>query len=155
MKKFYTAIFALFASIQMMAQGWPANYNGVMLQGFFWDSYAETKWSNLESQADTLAKYYRLIWVPQSGYCNTLTNQMGYADIWWFDQKSCFGSAAELKSMIKTFKAKNLLTIADVVINHKNGNTNWCDFPTFRFTYSWLYIRMGCRSDSLYGSCQW
>ena len=150
MKKFYTAIFALFASIQMMAQGWPANYNGVMLQGFFWDSYAETKWSNLESQADTLAKYYRLIWVPQSGYCNALTNQMGYADIWWFNQKSCFGSAAELKSMIKTFKAKNLLTIADVVINHKNGNTNWCDFPTETWeghgTMTWSLADI-CKND--------
>ena len=150
MKKFYTAIFALFASIQMMAQGWPANYNGVMLQGFFWDSYAETKWSNLESQADTLAKYYRLIWVPQSGYCNALTNQMGYANIWWFNQKSCFGSAAELKSMIKTFKAKNLLTIADVVINHKNGNTNWCDFPTETWeghgTMTWSLADI-CKND--------
>ena len=25
-----------------MAQGWPASYGGVMLQGFFWDSYKET-----------------------------------------------------------------------------------------------------------------
>ena len=36
----------------VLAQGWPANYDGVMLQGFYWDSYADTKWTNLESQAD-------------------------------------------------------------------------------------------------------
>ena len=112
------------------AEGWPADYSGVMLQGFYWDSYGETKWTKLESQAETLAEYFDLIWVPQSGYCNSLTNQMGYSDIWWFDQKSCFGTAEELKSMIQTFKSKGLFTIADVVINHKNGNTSWCDFPT-------------------------
>ena len=112
------------------AEGWPSNYGGVMLQGFYWNSFNDSKWTNLESQAETLAEYFDLIWVPQSGYCNSLSNQMGYSDIWWFDQKSCFGTADELKSMIQTFKSKGLLTIADVVINHKNGNTSWCDFPT-------------------------
>lgn len=121
---------SLIIPMTMSAQGWPSDYDGVMLQGFYWDSYSDTQWTNLESQADTLSKYFQLIWVPQSGYCNSLTNQMGYADIWWFDQKSAFGSAEQLKSMIKTFKQKGLLTIADVVINHKSGNTNWCDFPT-------------------------
>lgn len=111
------------------AQGWPENYDGVMLQGFYWDSYADTQWKNLESQADELSQYFNLIWVPQSGYCNTLTNQMGYSDIWWLDHKSAFGSEAELRSMIKTFRQKGLGTIADVVINHKNGNKSWTDFP--------------------------
>ena len=64
-----------------------------MFQSFYWDSYQDTQWTNLTSQADTLAKYFDLVWVPQSGYCNSLTNQMGYADIWWFNQKSAFGTA--------------------------------------------------------------
>lgn len=25
----------------LFAQGWPANYGGVMLQGFYWDSYED------------------------------------------------------------------------------------------------------------------
>lgn len=130
MKKIYLTLITIFCTLNILAQGWPANYGGVMLQGFYWDSYTDTQWSNLENQADTLSKYFNLIWVPQSGYCNTYTNQMGYADIWWFNQNSCFGTDRELKSMITTFKGKGLLTIADVVINHKNGKTNWCDFPT-------------------------
>ncbi|SFG58810.1 alpha-amylase family glycosyl hydrolase [Prevotella sp. KH2C16] len=150
MKRFYTLLLALAAYTALFAQGWPANYSGVMLQGFYWDSYDDTRWSNLKSQADTLAKYYQLVWVPQSGYCNTLSNQMGYADIWWFDQKSAFGTADELKAMIQTFSSKGLKTIADVVINHKSGNTGWCDFPEETWaghgTMTWSYADI-CNTD--------
>ena len=42
MRKIYlTLIVALLAQGSVLAQGWPANYGGVMLQGFFWDSYKE------------------------------------------------------------------------------------------------------------------
>ena len=39
MKKIYLTLIALLTSINMFAQGWPANYSGVMLQGFSWDAY--------------------------------------------------------------------------------------------------------------------
>ena len=129
MKKIYTTLLLFVASLTASAQGWPASYDGVMLQGFYWDSYSDTKWTNLASQADELSQFFELIWVPQSGYCNTLTNQMGYTDIWWLDHKSAFGTEEQLRSMISTFKEKNVGIIEDVVINHKNGNTSWCDFP--------------------------
>lgn len=137
MKKFLTIIAILCASLSTKAQtvqGWPSGYSGVMFQAFYWDSYSDTQWTNLTSQADTLAKYFDLVWVPQSGYCNTLSNNMGYYDIWWFDQKSAFGTANQLKTMIQTFKSKGLKTIADVVINHKNGNSGWIDFPNETYT---------------------
>ncbi len=129
MKKICTTLLLLVVTLTVSAQGWPEKYDGVMLQGFYWDSYTDTKWTNLESQADELSQFFNLIWVPQSGYCNSTTNQMGYSDIWWFDHKSAFGTEDELRSMISTFKDKKVGIIEDVVINHKNGNTNWCDFP--------------------------
>ena len=52
MKKLFTFVAVLLSSAAMMAQGWPADYKGVMLQGFAWDSYAESQWSVLEEQAD-------------------------------------------------------------------------------------------------------
>ena len=48
MKKIYFTLIALLASMNMLAQGWPANYNGVMLQGFSWDSYDYSQWPVLE-----------------------------------------------------------------------------------------------------------
>lgn len=128
MKHFFTLIFTLMGlPLGLMAQGWPANYDGVMLQGFYWDSYNDTKWTNLTSQADELSKYFNLIWVPQSGWCNSYTD-MGYYPRYWFNQNSAFGTELELRTMISTFKAKGTGIIADVVVNHKNGVSKWCDF---------------------------
>lgn len=129
MKHLFTLIFTLMGlPLGLMAQGWPANYDGVMLQGFYWDSYNDTKWTNLTSQADELSKYFSLIWVPQSGWCKSTTDNMGYYPIYWFDQRSAFGTEQELRTMISTFKAKGTGIIADVVVNHKNGMSKWCDF---------------------------
>ncbi|MBQ9666092.1 MAG: starch-binding protein [Bacteroidaceae bacterium] len=99
----------------------------VMLQGFYWDSYSDTKWTKLEKQADELARYFDLIWVPNSGYCGDYNN-MGYMPLYYFNQNSSFGTEAELRSMISTFKEKGLGTIADIVINHHNTN-GWFSFP--------------------------
>lgn len=129
MKHLFTLIFTLMGlPLGLMAQGWPANYDGVMLQGFYWDSYSDTKWTNLTSQADELSKYFSLIWVPQSGWCKSTTDNMGYYPIYWFDQRSAFGSEDDLRTMISTFKKKGTGIIADVVVNHKNGMSKWCDF---------------------------
>lgn len=129
MKHFFTLIFTLMGlPLGIMAQGWPANYDGVMLQGFYWNSFSDTQWTNLTSQADELSKYFNLIWVPQSGWCKSTTDNMGYYPIYWFDQRSAFGSEDDLRTMISTFKKKGTGIIADVVVNHKNGVSNWCDF---------------------------
>ena len=118
----------LTCSIGLQAQGcWPENYGGVMLQGFYWDSFSDTKWTKLEQQADELAQIFDLIWVPNSGNCGP-GKGMGYMPIWWFDHNGTFGTEAELRSMINTFKSKNVGIIEDVVINHKAGVNDWCDF---------------------------
>ena len=152
MKKICTTLLLLVVTLKVSAQGWPEKYDGVMLQGFYWDSYTDTKWTNLKSQADELSQFFNLIWVPQSGYCNSTTNQMGYSDIWWFDHKSAFGTEAELRSMITKFKEKNVGIIEDVVINHKNGNTSWCDFPNESkngYTLTWDNATLSeiCQND--------
>jgi alpha-amylase len=56
---------------------------------------------------------------------------MGYDDLYWFPghYNSSFGTEEELRSLIKTFKAKGIGTIADVVINHRKNISNWVDFP--------------------------
>lgn len=139
MQRLYTTLIAIIATISMMAQGWPANYDGVMLQGFFWDSFNDTQWTRLEKQADDLATTFDLVWIPQSGNCGGTS--MGYDDLWWFNNyNSSFGSEAELRSMINTFKAKGIGTIADVVINHRKNVSNWVDFP--KETYNGVTYEM-------------
>ena len=130
MKKIFTTLLLFAASLTASAQGWPANYGGVMLQGFYWDSYTDTNWANLESQADEMSQFFDLIWVPNSAYANAMTMNMGYHPVYWFDHKSAFGTEAQLRSMIATFKAKGTGIIEDVVINHRASvDGNWLNFP--------------------------
>ena len=144
MKKTYTTLLSLLVPMLMTAQnitGWPTNYPGVMLQGFYWDSYIDSQWTKLTSQADELAATFDLIWIPQSGNCGG--QSMGYDDLYWFPggnhYTSSFGTEQELRTMIQTFKSKGLGTIADVVINHRKSTNGWFGFPTESYrgtTYS-------------------
>ena len=126
MKQSLISFFFLLFPMMMSAQGWPAEYEGVMLQGFYWDSFEDSKWATLERQTDELAEFFSLVWVPQSGKC--LSTSMGYDPYYYWDQNSSFGTEAELRSMIRTFKAKGIGTIADVVVNHHQTN-GWFGFP--------------------------
>ena len=134
MKKILILLLALLLCMStsqetMAAEGWPANYGGVMLQGFYWDSFTDTRWSTLEAQANELSSAFSLIWVPQSAKAAS-NPSMGYNPLYFYNQNSSFGNEAELKSMINTFKDKGLLTIADIVVNHRGNISNWVDFPT-------------------------
>lgn len=130
------------------SQGWASDYSGVMLQGFFWDSYNESQWKVLEKQADELKNYIDLVWLPQSGKCLETTQVMGYMPYYYFNQNSSFGSEAELRSLITKFKAAGIGAIADVVINHRNTE-GWYTFPAE--TYKGVTYQMQstdiCKND--------
>ena len=136
MKKTFTTLSLLLAlglsSTSVNAQGWPKDYGGVMLQGFYWDSFADSQWSYLEEQADDISRYFSLVWIPQSGNCNSSYNQMGYMPVYYFDHNSSFGTEAQLRSMIKAYNDRGTGIIADVVINHRNNlgaGGSWVDYP--------------------------
>lgn len=133
------------------AIGWPANYEGVMLQGFYWDSWNVTGWSKLEAKADELSESFKLIWVPNSAKPASNPGN-GYDPVYWFtNHNTCWGTEAELRSMIATFKAKGTGIIEDVVINHRSGATNWTDFPAETWNgQTWKIGLDGiCRTDEV------
>ena len=148
MKKIYLTLIALLASINMFAQGWPANYSGVMLQGFSWDAYDYSQWTVLEKQADDMKGFIDLVWLPQSGKCIEATQVMGYKPYYYFNQNSSFGTEAELRSLIAKFKANGIGAIADVVVNHRNTE-GWFTFPAE--TYNGVTYKMQptdiCKND--------
>ena len=148
MRKIYFTLIALLASINMFAQGWPANYSGVMLQGFSWDSYDYSQWTVLEKQADDMKGFIDLVWLPQSGKCIETTQVMGYKPYYYFNQNSSFGTEAELRSLITKFKAAGIGAIADVVVNHRNTD-GWFTFPAETYngvTYKMLPTDI-CKND--------
>lgn len=148
MKKLFTTTLVAMLPLLMLAQGWPANYGGVMLQGFYWDSFNDSKWAVLEAQADELSEFFQLVWIPQSANCGGTS--MGYDAKYWFtNYNSSFGNKAQLQSMINTFKDKGIGTIADVVINHRKNASNWVDFPseTYKGVTYQLKSTDICRND--------
>ena len=148
MKKIYLTLIALLAVISASAQGWPANYNGVMLQGFSWNAYEAAQWKALEAQTTEFKGVIDLVWVPQSGKCVETVQVMGYKPYYYFNHNSSFGTEDELRSMIKTFKNNGIGTIADVVINHRNTE-GWFTFPAETYngvTYQMLPTDI-CKND--------
>ena len=118
----------------------------VMIQAFYNESYnnsapgvsstndyklglGNTKWTTLTAQADSLGKYFDLIWLPPSSN----GDGMGYHPKEYSNQNSNWGSAAELETLIGALHDAGAKVVADVVINHCTGYTSWCNFPTLNF----------------------
>lgn len=149
-------LFLMLVILSVRAQGWTAGERGVMLQGFYWDSFDATKWTRLQAQADELADYFSLVWIPQSGNCGGLS--MGYDPLHWFDDyNSSFGTKEELLNLISAFRQKGIGTIADVVINHRKTLSHWLDFPAEEYkgrTYQ-LFSDDVCLNDDNGATRQW
>lgn len=149
MKKVLFA-FLLFGLIPTVVKAQvPAQNEDVMLQAFYWDSYTDSQWSKLLLQTNELANNFDLVWLPPSG--NAQGGGMGYMPVWYFDQNSDFGSQTDLIQLVSGLKAKGTRCIADVVVNHRNGRTNWTDFPvetyngvTYTPNSSWI-----CSTDEV------
>ena len=143
-------------------KGWPAMYGGVMLQGFYWDSYKPTKWSNLTEHAQELGQYFDVVWVPNSGSVDDYgtAQSMGYMPVYWLKHNTCFGTEAQLREMISTFHAHNTSVMMDMVLNHKSGKSGWVDLATEsvtgpvtgeQYSLSWTLADI-CRTDECTGA---
>jgi len=143
-------------------KGWPAMYGGVMLQGFYWDSFKATRWDSFTEQAQDLCQYFDVVWVPNSGSVDAsgTAQSMGYMPVYWLKHNSCFGTENQLRDMISTFHNHNTSVIMDMVINHKSGKSGWVDFadetvtgPVTGEEYSMTWSLADiCRNDECSGS---
>ncbi|MBR5119191.1 MAG: chitobiase/beta-hexosaminidase C-terminal domain-containing protein [Muribaculaceae bacterium] len=150
----------LFAAAVMpllgLAQGWPDNYGGVMMQAFSWNSFSDTRWVKLTEQAEEISQYFDLLWIPQSGWTGS-SGSMGYDVKYYFNQKSAFGTESELRELINTYKALGTGMIADVVVNHRGNASNWVDFPVETYngvTYTMTAADI-CRNDDGGNTATW
>lgn len=152
-----------------IATGWalsvsaqaPSGFQGVMLQGFYYDSYDETAaktahggtsygvttWPSLYKQASEIGETFSMIWLPPS---SESAGGTGYHPTKWCSQNSAWGTQTQLKTLINKFHEYGMKVIADIVVNHKNGYKDWTDlsnedFGTYgKFTASSDWI---CKDD--------
>ena len=113
----------------------PANCPDVMLQAFYWNSYADqgygrTKWIDIKPQAEEMGKWFDLIWLPPSAKA---TGGTGYLPIRYDIQDSDWGTKGNLVSIINTFHANGARAVADIVINHSASSSGWCKLSSENF----------------------
>ena len=103
----------------------------VMLQGFYYDGYGgseaefsyNTKWETLDAQAAALSRF-DIVWLPPSA----MGAGTGYHPKQWSNQNSEWGSSAQLKKLICDLHSQGVKVMADIVVNHRDNKSTWCDF---------------------------
>jgi alpha-amylase len=128
-----------------------------MLQGFYWDSnrddmgFGNTRWSTLNGQAGEISEFFTLVWLPPSG-CSS--GGVGYIPRQWSNQNCDWGNQSELKTLINNLHDGGCKVIADIVVNHRGGWSDWADFAKEDFgkygTYQ-LTNQHICNSDEYSG----
>lgn len=138
----------------------PSECGDVLLQGFYYDSYKDddaergtdiygnTRWKTLLSQAGEIGAYFDMIWLPPSGYASGT----GYHPRQYSNQNSDWGSRSDLERLIEEFHNSGTKVIADVVVNHLEAMTSWCDFAVQDFGVYGKFEPDGsyiCKTDEL------
>jgi alpha-amylase len=111
----------------------------IMLQGFYWEShrhgrperfpqFGDKKWYVIVAEnADTIREgRFDLIWLPPPCYAGEWS--AGYNPKQYFRLDNSYGSFDQHRAMLEALLSKGIEPIADIVINHRDGNTGWVDF---------------------------
>ncbi len=108
------------------ATGVPAEYEGVMLQAFYWESqklttFHRTKYIDLIEYADAIGTNFDAVWMPPSGQ----GGGVGYYTKQYSNLESDWGTKAKLLELLGKLHAHDCKVLADVVINHHASNNGW------------------------------
>lgn len=144
----------------------PSENPDVMIQAYYWahvdnDStrwipFGGVQWTDLTSQADTLGKYFKLVWLAPSAVTKDYT---GFLPSNYSDQNNVWGNETELKALINRLHSNGAKVVADIVINHSSPSTGFCtwdsafnfgDYGTFYPNKTWI-----ARDDEIYIAPDW
>ena len=112
-----------------------------MLQGFYWESYrhglrsgyGSQRWYALVRQKvpEIAAAGFDLIWLPPPSWAGE--GSAGYNPRQYFRLDNSYGSAIEQRALLVALLQAGVEPVADIVINHRDGNAGWADFrnPTW------------------------
>lgn len=110
----------------------------VMLQGFYWEScrhgdpdlpqFGTNKWYDIVrgAAAQIRSARFDLIWLPPPSYAGF--RSAGYGPKEYFNLNNSYGSFQQHRAMIEELLRSGVEPVADIVINHRDGLTNWAGF---------------------------
>ena len=118
-----------------------ANVNDIMLQAFGWNVHTQASvvsegglYNYLNNRAGELANVgFNVLWLPPP---SKSTGGVGYIPTELFDfSQTSYGSEAQLTALLTKLNtgSPTIHPMADIVVNHRGGTTNWMDFtnPTW------------------------
>ncbi len=153
-KVFLLAVLLVGISTRSVSAQEKADGKEVLIQGFNWPCWGlydfnGTYWYEyLETQAaDMGASGIDAVWLPPPSKPNDLAAQ-GYLPSELNNLDSYYGTRAMLESLIDELHANNVKAIADIVINHRVGTTDWADFTNPNWG-CWAV----CSGDEWTGAC--
>jgi len=108
------------------------------MQGFHWGSArTSTKWYQIVKDNAAILQTGGIdaIWLPppSDNVREDNAGGMGYIPKGWYNLNNSMGSESQLRSLIADLHSKNIKVIADIVVNHRGGETSKNDFakPSF------------------------
>ena len=99
----------------------------VMLQGYHWESHMTNSWWEVIAAKanDIAASGITMVWFPPSSGSASIE---GYLPHKLYDQNGGYGNQQQLQKAIQSLHAVGVKAIADIVINHRVGTSDWADF---------------------------
>ena len=111
----------------------------VMLQGFYWESYRHgsperfpdlglKKWYEIvkDHAAAIRASRFDLIWLPPPSFAGEIS--AGYNPREYFNLNNTYGNLQQHRAMLESLLQNGVDPVADIVINHRDGERGWADF---------------------------
>lgn len=128
-----TAVLASVSTYATTGSAQQANSSTILLQGFDWSSYNDDhNWYNdMADKVDSISALgVTHVWFPP---VSDSASKNGYLPRQLYVVDSYYGSESELRSVVTAFKNAGIHSVADIVINHRVGTTDWGDFtnPTW------------------------
>ena len=142
----------------------PAQCPDVMLQAFYWNStegtaavgngYGRTKWidhlnGNNGSSAEEMGQWFDLVWLP----CMSEGSGLGYHPSDYGNLNSDRGTKQKLTQLIETLHKNGARVVADIVINHADAKSGWCDYASgYNFGSYGTFVPDGsyiCNTDEI------
>lgn len=122
-------VLAVFGLLSNLALAQTPNDDRVLLQAFYWESAANNPgdWYNvINAKSSEIAGIgIDMVWLPPPSDAGSLE---GYLPRELNNFSNNYGNLSEHTNMLSSLNNLGIEPIADIVINHRVGNTNWVDF---------------------------
>ncbi len=127
----------------------------VLLQGFYWESYrhgdpehpefANSSWYDIvQANTDKIREArFDMIWLPPPSWAGK--GSAGYNPKQYFKLDNSYGSFDQHRAVLVALLKKGIEPIADIVINHRDGDSGWADFKNPAWDLSSI-----CRTDEVF-----